>query len=63
MSAKQKNSSALCSLGNIYNYGIGVEQNYTIARQYYESVTKQNNSDSLNNLGNIYYYSYDVKQN
>ena len=48
--------------GDLYNFGLGVKQDYNKARECYELSAKQNNSDALNSLGILYQNGYGVEQ-
>ncbi|KAK8842215.1 hypothetical protein M9Y10_026446 [Tritrichomonas musculus] len=56
-------SEALVNLGNLYYDGLGVERNYSKAKEYYELSAKQNNSSALFNLGSLYANGHGVEQN
>lgn len=48
------NSYALLSLGLLYEKGLGVEQNYLTALQYYTLSSKLNNSEAFFYLATLY---------
>jgi len=50
---------SLNNLGYIYKHGLGIEQNYNIAKEYF---IKSDTPTSLNNLGHMYCYGLGVKQ-
>jgi tetratricopeptide (TPR) repeat protein len=56
------NDDALNNLGDLYYYGLGVEQNYETARRYYERAAEQNNRNALTNLGRLYENGLGVEQ-
>lgn len=59
MSADENNNPiALINLGNIYANGISVEQDYSIAKSYYENA--EEHSAALFNLGYLYFFGLGV---
>lgn len=53
--AEQQNYLGVC-----YHDGLGVEQNYTLAAEWYMQAIKQNNIHAYNNLGLLYKYGEGV---
>ena len=51
---------ALRNLGDLYEKGFGVKQDFLRAKEYYEMFAKHNNSDSLLKLGDLYFYGLGV---
>ena len=49
-------------LGNCYAHGVGVEQDYGKAREWYEMSAAQGDADGLCALGSCYYYGEGVPQ-
>ena len=47
----------------MYENGLGVEQDYLKAKEYYELSIQQNNTKALINLGNLYENGLGVEQN
>jgi TPR repeat protein len=54
---------AAANLCNLYLYGQGVEQDYSMALQLCESAAKYNDPHALVMLGEMYYYGNGVPQN
>jgi TPR repeat protein len=46
----------------MYDYGYGVEQNYSEAAKWYRKSIEQGNAGAQNNLGVLYQYGYGVPQ-
>ena len=44
----------------MYNYGKGVERNYSKAKEFYEKGANLNNSDAMCNLGLMYQHGQGV---
>ena len=64
--ASQNNGHALYHLGKMYEYGDGVEKNYSTARDYYTksvSASEAYRSHSLLRLGEMSYYGKGVAKN
>lgn len=58
-----KSSALACTfLGNMYERGLGVNQNYLTATKFYEQACNLNSSDSCEMLGFLYNNSLGVKQ-
>lgn len=53
----------MSKLGNFYEDGYAVEQNYHKAKEYYEQSSKLNNSDAFIYLGQLYENGYGVPRN
>jgi len=49
-------------LGFIYDQGLGVDQSYERAKEYYEAAARQGYADAQFNLGCLYYNSQGVEQ-
>ena len=62
MSASQGYASAQYNLGFMYRDGLGVDQNYERAKEYYEAAAKQGYSVAQLNLGGLYYNGKGVEQ-
>ena len=60
--AKQGLPDAQFNLGNMYENGQGVKQDYSKAREWYEKAAKQGHARAQNNLGFMYYHGQSVKQ-
>ena len=50
------------TFGFLYNKGYGVEQDYDMARLYYELVANQGNAEAQYNLGVLYDNGYGVEE-
>ena len=60
--SEPNNGSLLNIIGYLYNHGIGVQEDYNKAKDYYEKSAELGNSHALNNLGNLYFKGYGVKK-
>jgi TPR repeat protein len=49
-------------LGDLYQHGLGVTQDYAQAGEWYRKAAEQNNSDAQSNLGELYYDGLGVIQ-
>ena len=59
---KKRRNKALCSIGHIYRYGEGVEQDYSKALEWYNKAANAGNSAAMNNIGYMYEFSEGVEQ-
>jgi TPR repeat protein len=59
----EKNGSVWNIIGYMYNYGYGVEQDYSKALEYYVLSAEQNNADAQLNLGEMYESGNGVEKN
>ena len=60
---KESKSNILFVIGSMYSKGIGVEQSYLKAKEYFELSAQQNNPEALNQLGTLYENGNGVEQN
>ncbi|WP_369694471.1 hypothetical protein [Rahnella sikkimica] len=51
---KKNNPTAIYSLGHIYNYGLGVNQDYTLAANFYLQTTQLGSPGAKNSLALFY---------
>src|SRR5690606_2919546 len=51
------------SLAYLYQYGLGVPQNYKEAFNWYSKAAQKGNASANTNLGYMYQYGYGVRQN
>ncbi|MFO6298315.1 tetratricopeptide repeat protein [Rahnella selenatireducens] len=51
---KKNNPTAIYNLGHIYNYGLGVNQDYTLAASFYLQATKLGSPEAKNSLALFY---------
>ena len=58
----KRRNKALCSIGHIYRYGEGVEQDYTKALEWYNKAANAGNAVAMNNIGYMYDYGKGVEQ-
>ena len=58
--AKNGNKDAALDLGNLYYFGLGVEQSYAKAVKWYTHASEMTDCKALSNLGYCYYYGRDV---
>ncbi len=61
--AQKGNPDAQCDLGICYNFGFGIEQNYSEAVHWYRKAAEQGNASAQLNLGNRYANGDGVEQN
>ena len=54
LSGKQGHSASLYSLGMLYFNGNGVEQDYAVAKQYFDDCVKDEHPDCMVALANYY---------
>ena len=59
---KKRRNKALCSIGHIYRYGEGVEQDYTKALEWYNKAANAGNATAMYNIGYMYDYGEGVEQ-
>lgn len=59
---KQGDADAMTRLGEMYQIGKGVPQNFEIAQELYEEAIKLGNAGAMNNLGSMYYFGQGVSQ-
>ena len=59
--AEGGNGYAMRHIGNIYNRGSGVEQNYMEAKKWYERAAEKLDTYAICTLGYIYYYGKGVE--
>jgi TPR repeat protein len=50
-------------LGFLYDMGLGVNQNYTTAKYWYEKAAEKGETRAMNNLGYMYDEGHGVTQN
>jgi len=55
-------SNAMYNLGHIYEHGVGVQQDYSKAKQLYEKAIELENSNAMNNLGYMYFIGKGVQK-
>lgn len=60
--AQRGNAAAQYNLGVMYNQGLGVRQDYTLARQWYEKAASQGHAKAQVNLGMMYEGGLGVRQ-
>ncbi len=58
-----QDATSFSSLGHMLAHGLGVPQDYLIARGYYERGMKAGEAASLNGLGYLYFYGLGVPVN
>ena len=56
-------SEAIKEIGNLYCFGLGMEQDYDKAFEYYQKAADLGNINAVNNLGNCYLNGHGVEQN
>lgn len=61
--ADKGDAEAQFFLGMIYGNGRGVQQNYAMARAWYEKAATQGYAMAQYNLGALYFYGHGVPQN
>lgn len=61
--AQHNHAHALDVLGDMHNYGIGVDADYATSIEYYEKASVNGSISALNELGTIYYKGYGVIKN
>ena len=59
---KKRRNKALCSIGHIYRYGEGVEQDYTKALEWYNKAANAGNDSAMYSIGYMYDYGEGVEQ-
>ena len=59
---KQGDADAMTRLGEMYQTGKGVLQNFEKAQELYEEATNLGNAGAMNNLGIMYYFGQGVSQ-
>jgi TPR repeat protein len=52
--AEEHNADAMLSIGLLYNYGIGLPQDYTTAHEWYEKAAAKDNARAMLNIGLLY---------
>ena len=60
--AEQGNARAQVSLGEMYAYGNGVEQNFQTAARWFKASAQQGNASAQHELGLLYFIGEGVKQ-
>lgn len=60
--AERGNPAAQHRLGMIYEEGLGVPQDYTIAFTWYQRAAQQGHAQAQHQIGRIYYYGRNVPQ-
>lgn len=60
---KLGNISAYCSLGELYEYGHGVETDYDKAMQYYREAEAKGASGAERHIAAMYFYGHGVERN
>jgi TPR repeat protein len=60
--ALQGDAEAQYRLGHCYDYGEGVNADYSIAFQWYEKAAKQGHADATAEVGGFYYNGYVVEK-
>ena len=63
LSAEQGYERGQCNLGEMYEYGKGVAQNYEEALKWYKKAADQGNAWSQYKIGKFYYHGYGVEKN
>ena len=61
--ANQGDPNAQVNLGNLYMRGLGVEQDYGIAYEWYAKAARQGHATGQNKLAVMHYYGLGVKEN
>jgi len=61
--ANQGDPNAQVNLGNLYMRGLGVEQDYAIAYEWYAKAARQGHATGQNKLAVMHYYGLGVKEN
>ena len=59
---KKRRNKALCSIGHIYRYGEGVEQDYSKALEWYNKAVNAGNDSAMYSIGYMYDYGEGVEQ-
>ena len=59
---KKRRNKALCSIGHMYRYGEGVEQDYTKALEWYNKAVNAGNASAMYSIGYMYDYGEGVEQ-
>ena len=59
---KKRRNKALCSIGHIYRYGEGVEQDYTKSLEWYNKAANAGNDSAMYSIGYMYDYGEGVEQ-
>ena len=59
---KKRRNKALCSIGHIYRYGEGVEQDYTKSLEWYNKAANAGNATAMYSIGYMYDYGEGVEQ-
>ena len=59
---KKRRNKALCSIGHIYRYGEGVEQDYSKALEWYNKAVNAGNASAMYSIGYMYDYGEGVEQ-
>ncbi|MCI8965349.1 MAG: sel1 repeat family protein [Clostridia bacterium] len=62
LSSAMGNAEAVTKIGCLYYYGIGVEQDYSIARAYFKIGVLHEDINSLYRLGDLYINGYGVEK-
>ena len=61
--AEEGVAEAQNNVGNMYEKGLGVAQNYALAMQWYRRAADQDLAEAQLNIGLLYYYGYGVATN
>ena len=61
--ANQGDPNAQVNLGNLYMRGLGVEQDYGVAYEWYAKAARQGHATGQNKLAVMHYYGLGVKEN
>jgi len=61
--AKSGNAEAQAYVGEIYEKGLGIPPNYSLAKQWYEKAAAQNNTKAQLNLGYLYEKGLGIPKN
>lgn len=56
LASREENAMAQCALGELYQTGKGVKQDYAQAVHWYSKAAEQGHADAQNNLGVMYQY-------
>ena len=59
---KKRRNKALCSIGHMYRYGEGVEQDYSKALEWYNKAVNAGNASAMYSIGYMYDYGEGVEQ-
>ena len=61
--ANQGDPNAQVNMGNLYMRGLGVEQDYAMAYEWYAKAARQGHATGQNKLAVMHYYGLGVKEN